>query len=114
MPEDILYPGWGPERASDQPEKITRHAELSGAEVLLSELPDSVEVKQLGSAMRVWVLALAMDGLGGFGVQYLPVVEAENAFHCGRGCPDQINHSIMRLEGGGIEEFPARSGGSPV
>ena len=74
MTEDTLYPGWGPESAGDQPEQIPRHAKLPGAEILLSELPDSVEVDQFWSAMRIRVFALPMDGPGGFGVQCLPVV----------------------------------------
>ena len=102
MPKYVLHPGWGPYSTCDQPEKIPRQAKLPGAEVVLSELPDSVEVDQFWSAMRIRVFALPMDGPGGFGVKCLPVVKAENAFHCGRGCPDQVYHSVMRLEGGGV------------
>ena len=112
--KDTIDPGRSPHGPCDEPEEISGWAILFGSEVVLSELPDSMEVQNLRSAMRIEVLDFSPDGLGSFGVQVVPVMETEYPLHCRRGGFDKVDLPIVCAYGGCIEESPACTGGGPM
>ena len=73
-----------------------------------------MKVKNLGSTVGVEVLDFSPDGFGGFGIEIVPVMQAEDSLHGRGGGLDEVDLPVMGTNGGGIYEGPACTGGSSV